>query len=191
MEYRTHQGERLSEIGLGCYALSGAYGSIDREEFRRVIRRAHELGVTVYDTAEGYGEAEEFLGKAIRPFREQFFLATKVGMREGIRANLSPDYLRAACEGSLRRLRVETIDKQTAETAFADSTSFRGLLGQTAERRLNAIILLSSFPLRFNLRPWKAAHGSLSALRDRKSRLCPLLHELRGGLAAALHQLRL
>jgi aryl-alcohol dehydrogenase-like predicted oxidoreductase len=77
MRYRTHRGEKLSEIGLGCYALSGAYGKKEAEPFVTLIRRAHDLGVTFFDTADIYGPAEEVLGRAVAPFRDRVWIATK------------------------------------------------------------------------------------------------------------------
>ncbi|TFF94938.1 aldo/keto reductase [Candidatus Thorarchaeota archaeon] len=110
MDYRKHDGLRISEVGVGCYALSGAYGSVDIEDFKRMILRAHELGVNFFDTAEGYGEAERILGEAVRPFREEIHIATKVGIREGIEPDLSKEYISDACERSLRQLDTDYID---------------------------------------------------------------------------------
>ena len=110
MEYREHDGFRISEIGVGCYGLSGAYGTKDPEEFKRMIRRAHELGVNFFDTAEAYGDAERILGEAIRPFRSEVYIATKVGLREGTEPSLSREYVQRACEESLKRLGTDHID---------------------------------------------------------------------------------
>jgi aryl-alcohol dehydrogenase-like predicted oxidoreductase len=79
MQYRTHDGESLSGIGIGCYGLSGAYGEKDPQQFIDVIRRAYDLGVTIFDTADVYGPGEEILGRAVAPFRDQVWMATKVG----------------------------------------------------------------------------------------------------------------
>ena len=62
MEYRRHCGLRVSEVGVGCYSLTGVYGKKDVDEFVRMVRRAHELGVNLFDTADVYGQAEEVLG---------------------------------------------------------------------------------------------------------------------------------
>lgn len=110
MEYRSHKGCRVSAIGFGCYAASGAYGSVDLTAFKRVIARAYELGVTFFDVADAYGEAERSLGEALGPYRQYVQSATKVGMKEGVKANLSGAYIRQACEESLRALRTDTID---------------------------------------------------------------------------------
>ena len=110
MRYRVHQGERLSEIGLGCYALSGAYGRRDPEPFVDLLRQAHERGVTFFDTAGIYGPAEEILGRAVAPFRGQAWIATKVGARDDGQRDCSAGQVLASCEQSLRRLNTDRID---------------------------------------------------------------------------------
>ena len=110
MEYREHDGFRISEVGVGCYGLSGAYGSKDPEEFKRMIRCAYELGVNFFDTAEAYGDAERVLGEAVGPFRDEVYIATKVGLREGIKPCLSRAYVQRGCEESLKRLGTDYID---------------------------------------------------------------------------------
>ena len=110
MEYRTHQGFTISEIGVGCYALGGVYGQVDQPEFQSMLRRAYELGVNFFDTAEAYGDGERVLGEALRPFRQQVLIATKVGVKEGVEPNLSPGYIRSASEASLKALGTDYID---------------------------------------------------------------------------------
>lgn len=111
MNYRQAAGISVSEIGIGCYALSGAYGVKDRTEFARMLARAVDLGVTFFDTAEGYGEeAESILGEALVTHRQQVVLSTKVGMTAGGKRDLSPSHIRVACTESLKRLRTDWID---------------------------------------------------------------------------------
>ncbi|MFZ5825497.1 MAG: aldo/keto reductase [Bacillota bacterium] len=97
-------------IGVGLYALSGAYGPRDPGQVREMLARAIDLGVDSFDTADQYGPAEAVLGEAIRPWRQNLFLSTKVGLTEGGGRNCSPAHIRAACEASLRRLQTDYID---------------------------------------------------------------------------------
>jgi len=108
-------GPRVSAIGLGCMGMSEFYGPTDEAESVRTIHRALELGVTLLDTADMYGRGhnEQLVGGAIADRRDQVVLATKFAIRrEGDRrwVDNSPEYVRAACEASLRRLGVEHID---------------------------------------------------------------------------------
>ncbi len=111
------EGPLVSVIGLGCMGMSAFYGRADEGEALRTIARALELGCDFLDTSDMYGPHtnEELVGRAIAGRREEVFLATKFGIRiegEPPRRSIdgSPEYVRAACEGSLRRLGVEHID---------------------------------------------------------------------------------
>jgi len=111
MQYRRHGGIELSEVGVGCYGLSGAYGPKDPGAYRRMLQRACELGVNLFDTADAYGPAEEVLGQAIAPYRDRVYVATKVGARAGpAPGSLGRQAVRRACEQSLRRLQTDRID---------------------------------------------------------------------------------
>jgi aryl-alcohol dehydrogenase-like predicted oxidoreductase len=108
----------VSAIGLGCSPMSHGYSPRERDDAEsiRVIHRALDLGVTLFDTADVYGpfDNEELLGRALGPHRHEVRVATKCGLVAGadgkLRRNGRPEYLRAACEGSLRRLGVEAVD---------------------------------------------------------------------------------
>lgn len=106
----------VSEQGLGCMGMSGNYGVPDEAGSRATLRRALELGVTFFDTADIYGPYanEELLGSELGSVRSQVVIATKFGHEitpEGkIRINGRPDYVRAACDASLRRLGTDYID---------------------------------------------------------------------------------
>lgn len=110
MKHREHGGVSLSEIGIGCYAYSGVYGRKDPQEFRRTLLRAHELGITLFDTAAVYGEAESFLGETVRPFRREIFLSTKITPDPRRDLTLSRAHVAEACERSLSALRTDRID---------------------------------------------------------------------------------
>jgi aryl-alcohol dehydrogenase-like predicted oxidoreductase len=110
MQYRTHKGERISEIGIGGYALSGVYGKKDPEQFVQVVQRAYDLGVNFFDVADIYGSAEEVLGRAVAPFRRQVWIATKVGWGSEGKPDCSPEHVASSCEQSLKRLQTDVID---------------------------------------------------------------------------------
>jgi aryl-alcohol dehydrogenase-like predicted oxidoreductase len=110
---------RVAEIGLGCMGMSYAYGSTDDAESMRVLHRYVELGGNFLDTAEIYGpyKNEELLGRFLKETdREKLVIATKFGFRIDpktktiVGVDSSPENIRRACEGSLRRLGIETID---------------------------------------------------------------------------------
>jgi aryl-alcohol dehydrogenase-like predicted oxidoreductase len=112
------QGLEVSAIGMGCMGMSQAYGPNpgDRDAMIRVLRDAHELGVTLFDTAEVYGPFvnEELVGEALAPIRDEVVIATKFGFRivDGVSSGVDsrPEHIREVADASLARLGIDTID---------------------------------------------------------------------------------
>src|SRR5271157_820259 len=114
----------VSALGLGCMGLSFGYGpAVDKQEGISLIRTGVERGVTFFDTAEAYGPFtnEELVGEALAPFRGQVVIATKFGfdldpkldprgMKGSPGLNSRPEHIKQVAEGSLKRLKVDTID---------------------------------------------------------------------------------
>ena len=116
-----NSGLEVSALGLGCMGMSFSYGPPkDKQEMTSLLHAAVERGITFFDTAEVYGPFlnEELVGEALAPFRKQVVIATKFGFdlsgsdhRPGaLSLNSQPDHIKQAVEGSLKRLKVETID---------------------------------------------------------------------------------
>jgi len=114
-------GLEVSALGLGCMGMSFSYGPPkDKQEMALLLRAAVERGITFFDTAEVYGPFtnEELVGEALAPFRDRVVIATKFGFdlsgsdnRPGAAGlNSRPEHIKQAAEGSLKRLKVETID---------------------------------------------------------------------------------
>lgn len=109
-------GLEVSALGLGCMGLSFGYGpEANKEDAIKLIRRAFELGVTFFDSAEAYGpyKNEELLGEALAPIRDQVVIATKFGFEQGktsLGMNSKPDNIRSVTEAALKRLMTDRID---------------------------------------------------------------------------------
>ncbi len=118
---------QVSAVGMGCWAIGGpwwkgdqpvGWSQVDDNESVRAIHRAMDLGVTFFDTADVYGcgHSERVVGKAIAGKRDQLVIATKFGQmfneetKQGIGANVTPAYIKQACDASLRRLNMDVID---------------------------------------------------------------------------------
>ncbi len=119
MEQRTlgKQGLKVPAMGLGCMGMSEFYAGRDEAESIATLHRALELGVTFLDTADMYGPFtnEELLGRALEGKRSQVFLATKFGNMRGEDGSFKgvsgkPEYVKACCDASLKRLRTDHID---------------------------------------------------------------------------------
>jgi len=113
-------GVEVSALGLGCMSMSTAYGPpADRQEMIKLIRAAHDRGVTLFDTAESYGPFanEELVGEALEPIRDRVIIATKFGfdidLQTGVRrggTNSRPEHIKDVAEACLKRLRTDRID---------------------------------------------------------------------------------
>ena len=122
MKKRTlgKSGLEVSALGLGCMSMSSGYGpAADKSEMIRLIRTAHDLGVTHFDTAEAYGPFanEELVGEALEPVRAKVVIATKFGfdidLATGARrggTNSKPEHIKRVVDGCLKRLRTDHID---------------------------------------------------------------------------------
>jgi aryl-alcohol dehydrogenase-like predicted oxidoreductase len=117
MKTRMLDGLESSELGLGCMGMSEFYGEGNDEESIGTIHRALDLGITLLDTADmyGVGRNEELVGRALQGRRERAIVATKFGNVRGddgafLGIDGSPEYVRRACDASLRRLGIDVID---------------------------------------------------------------------------------
>jgi aryl-alcohol dehydrogenase-like predicted oxidoreductase len=113
---RTLGGLSVSAVSLGCMSLSGSYGPANDDDSTRLLHRAVELGVTMFDTADMYGDGhnETLLGTALSAVRNEVVIATKFGFVRsatgGLEVDASPEHIRAAADASLLRLGIDTID---------------------------------------------------------------------------------
>ncbi|WP_433610232.1 aldo/keto reductase [Prescottella agglutinans] len=114
MQQRTlgTQGLTVSAVGYGSMGTVVGYGPTNDSESVAAIRRAHDLGVTFFDTAEMYdwGGGEKLLGRAVAPFRDEVVIATKFGFTPGFGTNSRPEHIREVVESSLRNLGVDSLD---------------------------------------------------------------------------------
>ncbi len=195
MQTRTlgTQGLTVSALGLGCMGMSDFYGHRDDAESTTTIRHALDRGVTFFDTADMYGPHtnEVLAGKALAGVRQRVVIATKFGIvrdpsdptKRGICGR--PDYVRSACDGSLRRLGVETIDlyyqhrvdpqvpiEETvgamADLVRAGKVRFLGLseCSPTTLRRAHAVHPISAVQSEYSLWTRDPEEGLLQTCRE-------------------------
>jgi aryl-alcohol dehydrogenase-like predicted oxidoreductase len=208
------QGLRVSEIGLGCMGMSQSYGTFDDATSLATIERALELGVTFFDTAEVYGPFinEELLGKALRGRRDGAIVATKFGFKIDAQASPhiagvdgSPENVKRACEGSLKRLGIETIDlfyqhrrdpnvpiEETvgamAELVLAGKVRYLGLseVGPGTIRRAHAVHPISALQSEYSLWERGLEENVIPALRELGIGLVPFSPLGRGFLTGTV-----
>ncbi|WP_312879932.1 aldo/keto reductase [Phyllobacterium trifolii] len=188
----------MSALGLGCMGMSPVYGTPDDAESIATIHRALELGIDLIDTADAYGDGQNeiIVGSAIRGLREKFILATKFGITRSndgtLAVNGRPEYAAKACDASLQRLGVETIDlyylhrvdpdvpiEETvgamAQLVHAGKVRYIGLseAGTQTLRRAHAIHPITALQTEYSL--WT---------RDPETELLPVCSELDVGFVA-------
>jgi len=186
-------GPEVSAVGLGCMGMSAFYGDRDAGESVRTLHRAVELGVTLFDSADAYanGANEELVGRALKAVRDRVFIATKFantwgpnGERTGISGK--PDYVRSACDASLKRLGLDVIDlyyqhRVDPNTPIEDTVGAMAGLVQAGKVRFLGLSEASPATIRraHAVHPITALQTEYSLWsRDPEDEILPVLREL-------------
>ncbi|MGN6156303.1 MAG: aldo/keto reductase, partial [Sphingomicrobium sp.] len=193
------KGPEVSAIGLGCMGMSEFYGQGDEQESIATINHALDRGVTFLDTADmyGWGANEELVGRAIAGRRDEVFLATKFGNVRGPNGEFlgvrgDPDYVRSACEASLRRLNVDVVDlyyqhRVDVNVPIEDTVGAMARLKQEGKIRFLGLSEAAPDTIRkaHSTHPITAVQTELSLWsRDAEAEVLPTVRELDIGYVA-------
>lgn len=193
-------GLRVPEIGLGCMGLSSVYGAVDDDAALEVLRRAWELGVRLFDSADRYGAGhnERLLGRFLEGRRSEAVIATKFGLvdtdafPDSRRVRNDPEYIAWACEASLRRLGTDYIDlyylhRLDPEVPIEDSMGALARLVEQGKVRHVGLSEVSATTIRraATVHPVAAVQSEYSLwTRDIEPRVLPACREVGAGLVA-------
>lgn len=192
-------GLRVSAIGLGCMGMSDFYGARDETQSLNTLRHAVDIGITFWDTSDIYGPKtnEQLVGRALEGVRDRVALATKFGILRNDTGDFlgvdgSPEYVRAACDASLKRLGVEHIDlyyqhRVDPETPIEDTVGAMARLVQEGKVHHLGLSEASADTLRraCKVHPIAALQTEYSLWsRDVESKILPACRELGVSLVA-------